>query len=101
MKNKILILNLFLIVTSCFGQIDSLSSDGIIFHVNKNVRNSETDYFKEIVNNWKNYLNSQEYVRRENTYWDQSNMAFPDYSYVSLLMELRAIINSNEDIHVQ
>ena len=98
MKKTILILNLFLIVTACFGQTDTESPNEIVFHINSNVKNSDTDYFKEIVGNWKDYLNSQEFVRRENMHWDQNDMPYPDYSYISLLMELRTIVNNNDDV---
>jgi len=98
MKKTTLVLNLFLIFTFCHCQSDSESANEIVFHINSNVKNSETDYFKEITKNWKNYLNSQEFVRRENTYWDKNDMPYPDYSYVSLLMEIRAITNRNENI---
>ncbi len=98
MKKTILILNLLLLLTSCHSQTDSESSNEISFHVNSNVKNSDTDYFKEIVENWKDYLNSQEYVRGESYHWDQKDMPYPDYSYVSLLMELRTIVNDNEEI---
>lgn len=98
MKNYCLLLILLVQLTACTGQVDTEPTGGITYHVNSNVKNADTEYFKEIVSHWKNYLNSQAYVRPPNEYWNYDTMEFPDYSYVSMLVGVRNTVNNNENI---
>jgi len=98
MKNYILIILVLTQLSFCTAQNADTTAVGIVYHVNENVKNKDEVYFKEIVQNWKNYLDAQEYVRSENIYWNHEVYDYPDYSLISLLLELRAIVNNNEKI---
>ena len=98
MKYLFLPLILLLSSPSCSAQESNGLDEYITYHINSNVKNSDADYFKAIDSTWRNYINSREYVRRDNAYWNYDKMSYPDYSYVSLLMELNAVINNNGTI---
>ena len=96
---KYLVTLLFLIGSfNCIAQESGEINQQIVYHINSNVKNADSDYFKEINLRWKTYLNSQEFVRRSSEYWNYDKMAYPDYSYISILMEVNATINNDETI---
>jgi len=95
MKNIGLLLLLFLSL-GCNGQEESQALGEITFHINSNIKNVEDDYFKEITSTWKSYINEREFVREGNEYWNYDGMARPDYSYVSLLLEIYRIVREGK-----
>ncbi|MEM6802295.1 MAG: hypothetical protein AAF696_12880 [Bacteroidota bacterium] len=97
MKNTALGFLLFLgLYLSCEGQNDRASSQKVVYHINSNIKNTEADYFEGILLAWKSYLNSERFFSRENPYWNYEEMALPDYSYGSLLMQFRAMDGQSE-----
>jgi len=70
----------------------------IDFHINKSVKNAEEDYAIEIIDLWKEYLISREFLYPENRFWDQSMMPFPDNSIVSLILDLNAARRNNKKV---
>ena len=70
----------------------------IQFYINKSVQNAEEDYAIEIIDLWKEYLSSGEFVRQESRFWDQSVMPVPDNSLVGLLIDLNAARRNNKKV---
>ena len=99
MKYLTILILLFLFSSyGCTAQENQELNEHIVYHINSNVKNADADYFKEIDLQWKSYLNSYEFVRTNSEYWNYDKMAYPDYSYISILMEINSTINNNEII---
>ena len=77
-------------LVSCQNTVisESISEPTILYHINSNVKNGSEDYFKEIYSNWQNYLNSNNFVRRDSEFWNQDTYEYPEYSYVTFLLDL-------------
>ncbi len=99
MKTKLLIFCLSISLTAIISCQDETPSSPVIhFHINENVKNSDEAYFKEIQQNWESYLNSNNYVRSDNAHWDHNIYPYPDYSYISLLLDIRHKLQSKKNI---
>ncbi len=93
------ILSLVVLIFTIQGYSQDTGSNGesIFFQINDNVKNSKEEYFVEILSNWKTYLLSQNYLQREEGFWND-DVQLSDYVYVSILLELREIARRNESI---
>jgi len=98
MKSYYTLLIIFFVINVASSQTDTIAETSIKFHINSNIKNAEEDYFKKIENNWKAYISSQEYVRNNNIYWSYEKHPFPDYAYISLLLDLNTAINDEQDV---
>jgi len=76
----------------------SSADSSISFHINENVKNSDTEYFKCIQENWVNYLNSNYFVKTDNELWSYDMFDYPDYGYISLLLRLIEIYRNGGNI---
>lgn len=82
--------------SSCLSQ--EPTENHITFHINENVQNESEGYAKSIIELWKDYLLSDEYVRSASPFWHYDEMERPDYSYISLLLDLRTAIQNNKNV---
>ena len=87
----------FSILTACNAQ-ESTQLEPLSFTINSNVKNASEDYSKQIIKVWKDYLLSNEYVRPNSPYWHYEGMQRPDYSYISLLLDLRSIFQNGGEM---
>ena len=76
----------------------ALENSKLIFHINENVQNAEEDYFIAIQNNWEEYLSSNNFVRSNDEYWNHDLYPYPDYTYISLLLGIRASLKNNKKL---
>ena len=65
------------------------SEPTVLYHINDNVKNSAEDYFVQISDTWRTYLNSNYFFRRDNEHWNYDEYAIPEIGYQPLLMDLR------------
>ncbi|MEL7118356.1 MAG: hypothetical protein AAFO07_02915, partial [Bacteroidota bacterium] len=92
MKNRLILVFVVMVFwNGCNGQNSSSTDTTIIYHINDNVKNSEEEYFVEISETWKTYLNSNSYVRPDGEYWSHGEYVYPDMMYISLLLHLRSL----------
>ncbi len=98
MKNLAILLIVLLGSNVSKAQTHETLNEHIFYHINSNVKNADADYFKEIDSRWKAYLNAREFVRRSSEFWNNDKMPFPDYSYISILMEINSTISNDEII---
>ena len=91
---QILLISVLFFGLKCGGQNTPELDGKIIYHINENVKNSTEDYFIEIQKNWEDYLSSNQYVRRSNELWNYDGYPFPDYSYVTMLMDVRRMLHA-------
>lgn len=90
MKRITTVIILFIgIVQFMYCQNAESPDNTVSFHINENVKNSEEDYFVEIYSTWQEFLNSNAFVRADSEHWNHEEYQYPDYSYVSLLMDIR------------
>jgi len=92
---------LTIICLSCFSILLTAQTDEetyITFHVNKSVKNAEEDYAVEVIDLWKEYLLSREFLYSESRFWDFSMMPFPDNSIVGLIIDLNAARRNNKKV---
>ncbi len=57
---------------------NEVTSTGFIFHINDTVKNAEDPDEKEIIQLWRDYLTSGTQYTRENEFWHQEGIVFPD-----------------------
>ncbi|MDA9774217.1 hypothetical protein N9B82_04595 [Saprospiraceae bacterium] len=99
MKRLLTIIILFIgIIQFMYFQNTESRDATISYHINENVKNSEEDYFVEIYSMWQEFLNSNAFVRADSKYWDHDEYQYPDYGYLSLLMDIRKKIYYGEKI---
>ncbi len=89
---------IFLFCFSIFLFAQDNEETYITFYINKFVKNADEDYAVEIIDLWREYLLSREFVRPQNSYWDQSIIPIPDNSLVSLLIDLNAARRNNRKV---
>ena len=87
----------FSMVTACNAQ-EPPQLEPLNFTINSNVKNASEDYSKQILKVWKDYLLSNEYVRPNSPYWHYEGMNYPDYAYISLLLDLRSIFQNGGEM---
>ena len=73
-------------------------SGSLHFRINETLTNTEEPYFVEITSRWRDYLESEQYVRTDSEFWNYDRMPRPDYSYIQLLLELRSSLRNGERI---